>query len=87
MLGRSNFMAPKDNRFRMACLTVSFLIVGSVQIITSLIALNHGAMASFIGYKNIQMNPWFALILGCVFLTVGIVIIWKAYKDRDKYPF
>ena len=80
-------MPAKDNRFSMACLTVSFLFVGSVQIITSLIALNHGTTASLIGYKKIQMSPWYALALGCVFLTVGIVIIWKAYKDRDKYPF
>jgi hypothetical protein len=86
-LGHSDFMRPKDNRFSMACLTTAFLIIGSVHFIASLIALTHGTTVSFWGYKKIQVSPWFTLILGSVFLTVAIVMIWKAYKNRDKHPF
>jgi hypothetical protein len=80
-------MRPKDNRFSMACLTAAFLIIGSVHFIASLIALKHGTTVSFWGYKKIQVSPWFTLILGSVFLTVAIVMIWKAYKNRNHYPF
>jgi hypothetical protein len=80
-------MPADDNRFNLGCLTLLFLILGLIHVVTSLIALSHGTTVLFGRGAKIHVSPWFTLILGGIFLAVGIAGAWKIYKDKDKYPF
>ena len=80
-------MPAEDHRFNLGCLTLLFLILGSLQVINSLVAFAHGTTVLFGKAAKIHVSPWYTLILGCVFLIAGIAGAWKIYKDKDKYPF
>jgi len=79
-------MPPRDNRLGLGCMTVIFLVIGSIYIVKSLVALNHGKTV-YLRRAQIHANPWLILVFGGTFLAVGIAAAWKMYKDKDKYPF
>ena len=65
-----------------------FLLIGSMHIVESVIALKHGTSVLFgKGIIKIPVSPWFTLVFGGVLFGFGIAGVWKLYKDKDKYPF
>jgi putative effector of murein hydrolase len=80
-------MPPTDNRFNIGCLTILFLVIGTWHIVISLIAFQHGTDVLYGKGTKVHMSPWFTLVLGIIFLVVGLAGAYKTYKDKDKYPF
>jgi hypothetical protein len=62
------------------------IVIGLVHIVPSVIALKNGITILF-GKAGVEVSPWFTLAFGCVFLSFGVAGAYKAWTDRNKYPF
>ena len=80
-------MALQNNSFGIGCFSLIMILFGLIHIVPSVIALKSGTTVSFGRRTKIEVNPWFTLAFGCVFLGIGVAGIYKAWKDRNKYPF
>ena len=76
-----------ENKFGTGCLALMMVVVGLIHIVWSLVALKNGTTVSFGKGRGIEVNPWFTLAFGCVFLGFGVAGAYKTWKDRNKYPF
>lgn len=80
-------MSSQNNSFGTGCFSLLMIVIGLIQIVRSLIALKNGTTVSFGRRSTIEISPWFTLAFGCVFLGFGVAGAYKAWKDRNKYPF
>ena len=80
-------MPPRNDNFRLACLSVVMILVGLICIVGSLVALKNGTTVPVGRGTPIQVSSWYTLIFGGFFFGFGVVGACKAYKDKGKYPF
>jgi hypothetical protein len=80
-------MRPERDKFDLGWASLLCIFLGLVSIVTSLIALKHGATVEFGKSSKVQVNPGSLLIFSIVLVGLGIAGIYKIYRGNDKWPF